>query len=330
MFVYDSSRIPEKLSLRLAEGGEGSVWTLENPKLSEVVVKLFHSSKLQEPRFSCWMEEKIHGLSKYKISDDSMAWPLVTLYSDGGGFIGFAMRKVQGEALFRVMHPMTSKTICKDWSRENYVCVCLDLVRKIGILHRNRIILGDMNPFNFLVNISTHSVQFIDIDSYQVSQNGKTFRCVVGRPEYTPPEFQGMDFSTFDRTREADDFATAVLLFQILMRGRHPFDVVDGETPAENIRKGNFPYGTNQANLIPKGNWIRLWSQLPRRMKDLFHRAFIEGMRDPLKRPSVDDWYEALKAYNWGARKGYHNMSMEPESFKSQEYLGKKVLKSTN
>ncbi|NIO03989.1 MAG: hypothetical protein GTN74_05060 [Proteobacteria bacterium] len=324
--VYDPTHMPEKLDRKVAEGGEGAVWTLENPKLRGSVVKVFRAHKLREPGFVTETEQKIRAIRVIKNNDRSMAWPYFPVYSARKQFIGFAMRRVEGKQLSTVMHPLASKPICGDWNRGDYVRLSVDLVRKVETLHQLGIVLGDLNPNNFLVDIASRSLLFVDMDSYQFTLNGRTFRCPVGMPEYTPPEYQGRNFKTFDRTQESDYFAAAVLIFQILMRGKLPFDIVGGEGPVINIRNGNFPYGTSQGSLIPKGNWILLWSHLPRRVKDMFHRAFIDGVKDPSARPNLNDWLDVLTIYLSDARKGWHDLSLTPTNFKTRSYQGRNVV----
>ena len=52
---------------------------------------------------------------------------------------------------------------------------------------------------------------------------GSYYRCPVGKPEFTPPELQGRLFAHLDRAPEHDLFGLAVLIFQLLMEGTHPF-----------------------------------------------------------------------------------------------------------
>jgi DNA-binding helix-hairpin-helix protein with protein kinase domain len=328
--VYDPKGLPEKLGKKTNSGGEGSIWTLESPKLANAVVKLFHPQKLAERGFADHMEKKIRAMNQIDNDDQSMAWPRFSVYNKNRQFIGFVMRRVEGKELSMVMHPLASKPLCRGWNRGQYIRLALDLAMRTKTLHQKGIVLGDINPNNFLAHLSQHSLCFIDTDSYQFSSNGKTYRCLVGMPEYTPPEYQGLSFRTFDRTRESDHFALAVLIFQILMRGKHPFDIVGGEGPVQNIKRGNFPYGTNQAHLIPKGAWIRLWSHLPRRIKTMFHKAFIDGVKKPSARPSPDDWTHVLRVYLSDAMKGWHELSLTPVSFKNREYQGKRPLESSS
>ena len=86
-------------------------------------------------------------------------------------------------------------------------------------------------------------------DSFQVSADGKTYRCEGGFPEYTPPELQGVAFRDVDRAQDHDCFGLAIVIFQLLFMGRHPFSgayLGAGEMPLERaIREFRFAYGVN-------------------------------------------------------------------------------------
>ena len=88
--------------------------------------------------------------------------------------------------------------------------------------------VGDLNESNVLVTENAR-ISLIDIDSFQVriptAGNVVTYRSLVGKPEYTPPELQGVNFRSVDRSYEHDRFALGVLIFQLLMEGNHPFSV---------------------------------------------------------------------------------------------------------
>src|SRR5258708_13168965 len=84
-------------------------------------------------------------------------------------------------------------------------------------------VVGDLNESNLMV-AETALVTIVDCDSMQVPQPGGTgfFRCPVGKPEYTPPELQGRDFSTIDRNTNHDNFGLTALIFPLLIEPIHP------------------------------------------------------------------------------------------------------------
>lgn len=321
--IYDAQGVPERLGKQIASGGEGSIWTLQNPEYANAVVKIYHLHKLREKGFAESTEQKIRYLITLDIADKSMAWPIMTVYTSAMAFIGYGMREVQGKKLSIILNPASAEAFCKGWDRADFCRLALDLSLKVLKLHRIGVILGDINDANFLVDLIARLLLLVDIDSCQICSKGKTFRCLVGRPEYTPPEYQGLDLGTLDRTKEADYFSMAILIFRLLMRGRHPFDIVGGGSPAENIRRGNFPYGTSQRRLIPKGGFDYLWSYLSRRLKDMFLRAFVDGHGDPSARPNTDDWVHALRIYLAEIAKGWHDPTLYPEKHKDPTYRGK-------
>ena len=103
-----------------------------------------------------------------------------------------------------------------------------NLAQIVGDLHAGGYVVGDLNESNALVTENAR-ISLIDIDSFQVriptAGNVVTYRSLVGKPEYTPPELQGVNFRSVDRLYEHDRFALGVLIFQLLMEGNHPFSV---------------------------------------------------------------------------------------------------------
>ncbi len=85
------------------------------------------------------------------------------------------------------------------------------------------------------------TVALIDADSFQFTINGRAYPCVVGVPDFTPPELQGRDLKTVTRTKDQDHFGLAVAIFQLLAMGKHPYagrfagpDLTMGKSIAQN------------------------------------------------------------------------------------------------
>jgi DNA-binding helix-hairpin-helix protein with protein kinase domain len=165
----------------------------------------------------------------------------------------------------------------------------------------------------------------IDCDSYQVIINGKHFPCPVGSPDLTPIEHHNKNFKQVVRTMESEMFSLAIILFECLMLGRHPYDIVGGDDPVTNLRQGNFPYGKGNSG-IPQGPWYNIWSHMPYRIKNLFIQNFTEGVTDPNKRTDAPTWHQAISIYLNEMNKGWHNKEINPTQPKSQEYRGNKTI----
>jgi hypothetical protein len=123
---------------------------------------------------------------------------------------------------------------------------------------------------------------------------------VVGKPEYTPPELLGCDFRLVNRTANHDNFALAVLIFLMLMEGRHPFAARwEGEgmpPPIEkNIHDGVFPYTPRWSHLQPA--YALPLDILPWRLRWLMRWCFVVTHRSflGLQRPGALTWKRALE-----------------------------------
>jgi DNA-binding helix-hairpin-helix protein with protein kinase domain len=125
------------------------------------------------------------------------------------------------------------------------------------------------------------------------------YPCPVGRPEYTPPELQGRYYFNEVRQPEQDNFALAVLIFQLLMDGSHPFRSVwvgTGDSPPveEKIIQGLFPYTADRRGPIKPPPGLSL-DRLHPLLANLVKRCFIDGHVNPRRRPSASEWENALK-----------------------------------
>src|SRR5262249_29180802 len=151
--------------------------------------------------------------------------------------------------------------------------------RAVAAVHNHGLVIGDLNPKNILVTKKA-TVYLLDCDSFQVMANGKTYRCETGFPEYTPPELQGLTLKEVDRGPQHDYFGLAILIFQLLFIGRHPFSgrfLGRGEMPLERaIRELRFAYGDEaQVSQMQPPPGALTWNALPGSLMGLFRRSFL-------------------------------------------------------
>ena len=165
-------------------------------------------------------------------------------------------------------------------------------------LHARGYVVGDINESNILVSTSA-LVSLVDTDSFQVRDPaGTVFRCGVGKAEFTAPELQGRSLRDVDRVVANDLFGLAVLIFQILMEGTHPFagqyrGSGDPPTIVNRIQHGSFPYGSNPGLYSPPPMAPDFAISDPV-IRDLFLRCFELGHSVPARRPTATEWHEAL------------------------------------
>jgi DNA-binding helix-hairpin-helix protein with protein kinase domain len=173
----------------------------------------------------------------------------------------------------------------------------MNLSRAFEVLHDRNVVVGDVNSNNVVVFRDSTS-RLIDCDSFQIRSNGTVFRCNVGVAEYQPPELQGGDFARIDRLPQHDLFGLAVMIFQLLFVGKHPFagvlptEALDAAPIGANVAAKRFFYAQEQQRLglRPPPGSLTLTAITPQ-LSTLFKRAFVG---DPMRRPTAAAWRTAL------------------------------------
>jgi hypothetical protein len=232
----------------------------------------------------------------------AIAWPSELVTGKSGDVEGFLMPRIDLKAtvpLFQVYNPASRVQIAPAFTWRYLLRTARNVAAIVDSLHRAGYVVGDINESNLLVNRRALAV-LVDCDSMQVRDpaTGTLHRGGVGKPEFTAPELHGRNLATTDRTPASDDFAVAVLVFQLLMEGVHPFAGIwrgRGEPPdvAARIRAGHFPYRRG-ARTAPPPHALAL-DLLPAELRKLTWRAFTTGIRRPGARPTAAQWADALE-----------------------------------
>ena len=296
--LFDSSGRKVSLGKKIGTGGEGAVY--EIPALgNDIVAKIYHETLSPEK------QAKLRGMVKG--CDESLkkiaAWPIELLHVTAGGrILGFLMPKVLGYApIHHLYGPSHRKQQFPDKDWAFLVNTARNAAAAFAGIHSHGHVIGDINP-NLVFVAGNSIVKLIDCDSFQIVSEGKHYLCEVGVPHFTPPELQG--YSTFHgihRTKNHDNFGLAVLLFHILLMGRHPFSGVfsgTGDMPLErSIEQFRYAFGQNSASkkMAPPPGSVTP-EILPRTISNLFERAFNEKSIQADGRPTARDWVVALDA----------------------------------
>lgn len=291
--IYNTKHQSLSLGEKIGTGGEGSVYELQGQP--EFVAKLYHEPPAPEKAAKLIALAKRGTERLHKMS----AWPVDVLRDwPDGNVIGFVMRKIaQAEEVHTLHSPKSRLKKFPEASWAFLLHVATNIARAIAAMHEAGFVVGDVNPKNILVTRQA-TVYLLDCDSFQFADEGKLWRCEGGFPEYTPPELQGIPFSDVDRTQEHDCFGLAVVIFQLLFLGRHPYSgryLGAGEMPLEKaIGEGRFAYGTDAATrqMQPPPGTLPL-EALPTEMAALLRRAFLE--RD---RPNPREWLAPLETFS--------------------------------
>jgi len=314
---------------RVGSGGEGKVYVAKKPQSKEkIAIKIFSEKKLSDSglfRKISAMVEMGNRNNKALIKHSRIAWPQLSIFDKNERFVGYAMKRAQGVPLTKLAHPKVYENHFSDMNREKVSQMLICLWKSVKFLHERDIYIGDVNLNNVMCSPS-YKTCWIDVDSFQIGNpdNPASFYpCPVGRPELTPPEHQGTEnYAEIRRTRESDLFSLAILSFQCLMLGRHPFEHIGGGSPVDNLRKGRVPYLSGGSvpgseGAVPPGPWYNIWDWYIYDVKNLFQRALRDGLHDVRLRPSADEWIKALEKYihvlNHPGKLFPHRLEMMPD-----------------
>lgn len=307
--IFDGLGKSQTLDQRLARGGEGEIYPLLHKP--DILVKCYYDHVLEKNQRTLQAKvQAMHSL-RHALQGRPFSWPAISVFDQNKAWKGYAMPRVQGHTLRVLAHALAYKKYAPTLNRLDIVKVLISLLDNVEYLHQQGIMIGDYNLSNFMWNSADFSVSFIDCDSYQIQIGQQCYPCLVGSPDLTAPEHHGKPFQDIQRTPASEYFSVAIVLFMCLMLGRHPYDMVGGEDPVQNLRSGKFAYGQGNHG-IPKGNWYNIWSHMPYRLKSLFIQTFTEGTHNPSKRATTSEWINALKIYQKEMLKGYHHTEIIP------------------
>ncbi len=276
---------------RIGKGGEGEVWTLGNDP--DHAIKLY---TIPDPAI---LESKVRAMIAAQLAEQAsqVAFPVAVVTKADGRFAGFLMRLVREHKPIHELYSPGSRKI--HFPRADYrflVRSALNVARAIGAVHQLGCIIGDINHSSILVSQKA-TVNLIDSDSFQVSSATAQYLCRVAVPEYTPPELQGVSLENVVRTANHDAFGMAVLIFQLLFMGRHPFmgTIRKGDPPSlpDSIKAARFAYSEIRDVGLDQPPGTSSLSDFPPVIAGAFEVAFSKDVA--ARRPTASQWVTALQ-----------------------------------
>lgn len=284
----------------IGTGGEGIVHRLVDNDLQ--VVKLSRA-----PTTEGWYKKLHYMIENPPVLNPrpdgraALAWPMDFVRGTRSGQpIGFLMPYVTGQTWYEFCNPKRSH-VKKPTLRHKLVAM-YNLAYVVKSAHDKSYVIGDINRKNVLVNRSG-GVSVIDTDSFQVWDGLDYHTCKVAHPEYVAPEVSGTNFGRIIRSHQSDLFGLAILMFQALHFGCHPYRVVPrqstGSLPTIPMALSN---GWTVVHTVGGRSyqWLRprdcpSLEALPTDFQNLFVRAFTDGHQHPELRPSASEWMAAIR-----------------------------------
>jgi serine/threonine protein kinase len=194
----------------------------------------------------------------------------------------------------------------------NYFQVCVNLSRGVKKMHQMGLSHSDLSYNNVLVDPITGSACMIDLDGLVVP--GLFAAEVIGTADFIAPEvLASKHLSKTDPNRKlpnrlTDLHALACLIYMYLLH-RHPLKggkVHDLDTEKDDLlsmgEKALFVEHPTDAMNRPKlsqvSKWDTYWADINKLpysitgpyLKALFDKAFIDGLHNPMQRPTAEEW----------------------------------------
>jgi DNA-binding helix-hairpin-helix protein with protein kinase domain len=241
-------------------------------------------------------------------SNAIVAYPVDSLFTQAGAFVGFTMRRISGHKPLHLLYSPGSRKL--EFPNANFlfmVRAALNAAKAAASVHATGCLIGDINHSGFLVSPDA-TVALIDSDSFEVMAAGRRYPCQVATPEYTPPELQGANAAQVVRTRNHDNFGLAILIFQLLFMGRHPYSgrfLGVGDMPlARAIAEFRFVYATTPTSMQVPLHAPQL-ADVPSNVAAAFEVAF--GGLGVQRRPTADEWIAMLGQLERSLQQCSHN-----------------------
>jgi len=320
--VYTEKGEQLTLTAVIGKGGEGTIYASPRDPLECAKIYLKPGSD-QTHKKLCLMVQNSPVDPTYQVRKHrSISWPSGLLYQDVSRttFVGFFMPKIDLKAFQKALVYIDPSDRCArfggGFTWKHLFTSAMNIASAVAAINDQGYCVGDLNESNVLIAPNALA-SLIDCDSFQVRdpQRGTIYRCEVGKPEYTAPEFVGKRFNEVDRTIDSDSFALAVLIFQLLMDGTHPYQakgklVENAPSTEAKIRLGYFPYAMRGPDIAPPDH-APPYEVLHPEIQRLFQLCFLAGHSKQGMRPTARQWYESLRRLDGGFKQCQTNLNHE-------------------
>ena len=285
-------------ALELAKGGAGKIYHIVGD--ASRVVKIYHEDTLlkEGPIY----EKKIWAMlnkAPALLDPIQLAWPLATAKDVNDRFVGFSMPTMDLQKTIELQNVLQDKQAnlfnLKSDLKSRMV-LAHNLAAVVHNVHEKGHAIVDMKPTNMKFYKEEKFMALLDCDGFYI----EGFAAPQVTPEYVAPEFYKCVISN---PLEQDNFALAVIIFQLLNFGIHPYTckstINDGiNTIEDHIRHRHYAYALSPANGISvepiAASTHICW---PDDVRKLFDLAFGN---QGISRPSAREWLEVLDSYGPG------------------------------
>ena len=289
--LEDSGLALELEKSPLGSGGEAAIFAV--PELPNRVAKIYHRATREHA-------DKLAAMLAAPPLDPgagaghvSIAWPVKRLLAttDAARVVGYLMPRVHQARLIQEFYNPKARALACPLFHFGYL-VRTAQPRDLGAAPRTRLRHRDLRRPTCW---SRRPSDVVDTDSFQVPPN-RIFRCRVARPN---TRLRSCKRACRGGPRTGHDaFGLAVLIFQLLMQGTHPFAglytvAANAGHTAASCRI--LALCTKQLVPFQPSPHAPPWHVLPPAVQELTRRCFEDGHERPTLRPTARDWQRALQ-----------------------------------
>jgi len=288
----ESSGVPCEVEQFLGGGGQGEVYRASLAGQTVALKWYFPASATAVQR------EALAALVKKGAPDQRFLWPMDLASESGVPEFGYVMplREPRYKGIVDLMKRRIEPTF-RALAKAGH-----ELSDSFLQLHARGMCYRDISFGNVFFDPKTGDILICDNDNVAVDEGGDS--TILGTPSFMAPEVVRGDAVPSTQT---DLFSLAVLLFYMLMvhhplEGRQESSIKCLDLPARTKLYGTHPLfifdPDDDANQPVPGhhdNAIAYWPIYPQFLRDLFIKAFTDGIRDPVNgRVRESQWRSAM------------------------------------
>lgn len=275
----------------LGSGGQGEVYKARIDGKSVALKWYFPQTATAEQRAA------LESLLQHGSPTDRFLWPFGLASAQGVKGFGYlmALREARYKSLFDLM------TRRIEPSFRALVTAGMELSHSFLQLHAKGLCYRDISFGNVFFDPANGEILICDNDN--VAVDGQADALILGTPRFMAPEIVRGEAAPDSHT---DLFSLAVLLFYLLL-GHHPLEgekeaqIKCFDLPAMNKLYGSEPLfifdpqdNSNRPRPGMHDNALIFWPIYPQFLRDLFTKAFTEGLQNPQRRVRESEWRQTL------------------------------------
>ncbi len=294
--------------------------------------KIYHQDRALDTAKITAMLANVPANVRIRVAGDrhpQLAWPFAILSDRSGRDVGYLMPLVDPAKSFSLDHYYDQILLKKLKSpSEGALSFKLEIARNLCLLvadlHDHGHYFIDIKPQNIRVLLGSHVVTLVDCDGFSIAgPDGRRYPAELVSSDYIAPEAYRNNTIPAQLGEAQDRYALAVILFQLMNRGTHPFQgiihlsSITASTNDEKAAKGLYPHGiTPDVGITPRPQSIHFL--LDDGLRTLFDAAFV-GKSD--SRPLARDWADSLDKLL--RDKGLGRCDKEPYDLTHMRFTGK-------